>query len=107
MSTGGFVPYHMRPNKAVDRQLFVELLAKVNRFRPIRSYTYIGFGGSFLEDFKLIHTSFGSRKMISIEEDLNVLNRQKFNVPLRCITRRHQTSGDFVASYSVKGSAVI
>ena len=105
--SGGFIPYHLRPNKAVDRQLFVELLAKVNRFKPIGQYTYIGFGGSFLEDFKLIHTYFGNKKMISIEEDLNVLKRQKFNLPLRCITRRHEKSGDFIASYPIRGSAMI
>jgi hypothetical protein len=105
--SGGFIPYHLRPNKAVDRQLFVELLSKVNRFKPIRQYTYVGFGGSFLEDFKLIHTYFGNNKMISIEESLNVLKRQRFNLPLRCITRRHEKSGDFIASYPVKGPAMI
>lgn len=105
--SGGFLPYHMRPNKAVERQLFVELLSKVNRFKPIRLYTYVGFGGSFLEDFKLIHTYFGNKKMISIEEDSNVLRRQKFNLPLKCIKRLHQKSGDFIASYSVNGPATI
>ena len=38
---------------------------------------------------------------------MNVLKRQKFNLPLRCITRRHEKSGDFIASYSIKGPAMI
>jgi hypothetical protein len=105
--SGSLVPYHLRPNKAIDRQLFVELLSKVNRFKPVRSYTYVGFGGSFLEDFKLIHSYFGNRKMISIEQNANALKRQKFNLPLKCIKRRHESSGEFIASYSVKGPAVI
>jgi len=105
--SGGFVPYHLRPNKAVDRHLFVELLTKINRYAPISKYTYVGFGGSFLEDFKLVHNTFGNKKMISIEGDPNVMRRQKFNLPLRCIERRNEKSGDFIASYSIEGQAVI
>lgn len=105
--SGGLVPYHQRPNKSVERYLFVELLTKINRYRLIGPYTYVGFGGPFLEDFKLIHNYFGNKKMLSIEMDANVLKRQKFNLPLSCIKCTHQTSADFVASYSVKGNAVI
>jgi hypothetical protein len=105
--SGGLVPYHLRPNKSVDRYLFVELLAKVNRFKPITFYSYVGFGGPFLEDFKLIHNQFGNKKMISIEIDPNVLKRQEFNLPLSCIERLNQSSGDFIASYSIEGNAVI
>ena len=44
-------PYHQRPNKTVDRYLFVELLSKINRYRHIGDYSYIGLGGPSLEDF--------------------------------------------------------
>jgi len=105
--SGGLVPYHLRPNKAVDRYLFVELLSKVNRVVSIDSYTYVGFGGPFLEDFKLIHSYFGNKKMLSIEGNFNVWKRQTFNLPLTCIECFQQTSGDFIASYSIQGNAII
>lgn len=105
--SGGLVPYHLRPNKAVERYLFVELLTKINRSKPIGAYTYVGFGGAFLEDFKLIHRHFGNKKMLSIEIDPNVIKRQRFNLPLSCIKCTHQSSGQFIGSYSIKGNAAI
>lgn len=107
--SGGSVPYHLRQNKAIERNLFVELLSKVNRFKPISDYTYIGFGGPFLEDFKLMHSYFGSTKMISLESDLNVYSRQLFNSPLdeECISCRNVSSGNFIDSYSIDGNAII
>ena len=65
--SGGTVPYHLRQNKAIDRSLFIDLLARLNRCRDISDYTYIGFGGPFLEDFKSVHSFTGISKMISIE----------------------------------------
>ncbi|CAG4992276.1 hypothetical protein DYBT9275_00929 [Dyadobacter sp. CECT 9275] len=94
--SGGYVWYHLRPNKAVERQLFIELLAKLNRYLPISDYCYISFGGPYFEDFKLIHTHFANTKMISIEEDPNVFERQKFNLPHACIRTENCTSGQFI-----------
>ena len=54
--SGGFIPYHLRPGKAVDRKLFIESLQLMSRRLQVENYTYIGFGGPFLEDFKQIHS---------------------------------------------------
>lgn len=94
--SGGYVWYHLRPNKAVERQLFVELLGKLNRYVPISEYCYVSFGGAYLEDFKLVHSQFANTKMISIEEDANVFERQKFNLPHACIKMENCTSGEFI-----------
>ncbi|WP_407928292.1 O-methyltransferase, partial [Collimonas silvisoli] len=56
--SGAYVPYHLRQNKAVDRQLFVDLLTKLNRYKAIGDYSYVSFGGPYLEDFKLVHSHF-------------------------------------------------
>jgi len=94
-----FVPYHLRQNKAIDRNLFVELLLHINRYFPIKRYEYIGFGGAFLEDFKIMHAYTGIKKMISLEIDEDVLPRQKFNRPVSCISCTHKSSADFITEY--------
>ena len=105
--SGGFVAYHQRLNKAVERHLFMEMLSSVNRYKPVSEYTYVGFGGAFLEDFKLIHERFGNQSMISIEGDPLILKRQRFNKPLSCITCLAKTSGDFIVNYDIEESAIV
>lgn len=100
MSGGAYVPYHVRQNKAIDRQLFIDLLARINRFTPIKNYRYISFGGPFFEDFKLVHSQFGIKRMISIEGSEAVYSRQLFNLPLSCIRPCNTLSGDYINSYT-------
>jgi len=83
-----FAPaYHLRTNKAVERLLFLELLHRLDRVfgelqaTSISDYTYVGLGGPYLEDFNLIHSTFGNRKMISLELQKDVLTRQAINQP--------------------------
>jgi len=83
--SGEGVAYHLRQNKHVDRQLFVELLSHINRSYTIRKALYVSFGGVYFEDFKLIHNVFGTEKLLSIEQEHWVMNRQKHNKPLGCI----------------------
>lgn len=94
--SGGYVPYHLRTNKAVERQLFLETMKKINDFFPMKHYTYVGFGGNFLEDYKLFGSTFDFREMISIENDASVYKRQLFNTPSRTIQCTLQESKDFI-----------
>jgi hypothetical protein len=57
MSTGGSIPYHLRQNKAIDRNLFTDLLSRIGRYKNISDYTYYGFGGPYMEDFKVLSRS--------------------------------------------------
>jgi hypothetical protein len=97
--SGADVAYRLRPNKTVDRELFMELLAYIDRFTPIRNHLYIGFGGPSLEDFRLIHSRLGILGLISLESDETVYNRQQFNKPFSCVKLRHLDSGSFVTNY--------
>ena len=94
--SGAYVPYHLRTNKAVERQLFLEVLKKINDFYQLNKYEYVGFGGNFLEDYKLLGTLFDFREMISIERDQSVYKRQLFNLPSKKITCTRQESYDFI-----------
>lgn len=104
--SGALVPYHQRQNKAVDRHLFIDLLALVNRYKPISGYTYISFGGAFLEDFKLLHSQFGNVQLISLENDPVAWGRQQFNQPISCIQCVRQDSSTFITNYSISGNAI-
>ncbi|RKZ46559.1 MAG: hypothetical protein DRR08_33230 [Candidatus Parabeggiatoa sp. nov. 2] len=107
--SGSEVPYQIRPNKTVDRQIFIDLLSRINTFRDIRQYTYVGFGGPTLEDFKLMHSHFGNERMISLEEDETTYHRQKFNNPLSCIKLLNISSYHFIVGYAdyLKGKPAI
>lgn len=105
--SGASIPYHLRQNKAIDRYAFIDLLLKINKIHDISEYTYIGFGGHSLEDFKYIHTQFGVCNMVSIEENEYVFKRQKFNRPISCIVCNQQSSNDFANSFRRKDKTII
>jgi hypothetical protein len=81
--SAGSIPYHLRPNKAVDRLLFLELCSKLALALKIESegYSYVGFGGPQMEDFRLLHERFPQMSMLCIECEENLIPRQKFNCP--------------------------
>lgn len=84
--------YHLRLNKSVDRLLFIDIIKAFNVCFEINGYRYIGFGGPYLEDFKLLSNMFPAIKMISIESDDETFKRQKFHV---CSTNLELTPGSF------------
>lgn len=97
--SGSEVPYHLRPNKFVERQLFFEALKLVDRWQPIEAYCYISMGGRFLEDFRQIHSAFNIKKLISIEADQHICSRQEFNRPIGSLRCLHMTSGDLITNF--------
>jgi hypothetical protein len=72
MSNGSSVPYRLRPNKAVDRELFLALLVRLAATMKIENHQYVGLGGPFLEDFRLIHARLGINDMVCIESEENM-----------------------------------
>ena len=90
------VNYALRPHKFVDRRVFIEVLERFSNFSQIEDYVYIGLGSFAMEDHKLINASFGTRTLISLETNSQVLARQRFNVPLACIKPTQYSTGDFL-----------
>jgi hypothetical protein len=105
--SGGSLAYHLRPNKAVDRALFVEILTKADGHLELGKYEYIGMGGPFLEDFRIVHSAVGIKHMVSFEGDEDVFRRQQFNRPLSCIRCLNLQSGSFVAAHPFARPTVI
>lgn len=109
MSSGTSIAYHLRPNKAVERGLFIQLLRKINKYFNISDYRYIGFGGPFMEDFKVLHQELRITDMICIEKDTNTRIRQSFNKPLSCINFYDKacTSTDFINEHDFDKQSIV
>jgi hypothetical protein len=98
MSDGASVAYRLRPNKAVDRELFLSLLVRLAAELRIEKYAYIGLGGAFLEEFRLIHARTGISRMTCIERNLEVHKRQKFNRPIATVECVHGSLDEYLDS---------
>ncbi len=106
--SGGNIAYHLRPNKAAERSLFIDLLNRIGRASfNISDYQYVGFGGPFMEDFKAIHAATRISKMVCIERDAVVQARQRFNSPLSCVEFVLRDSSTFIDEFSADVPTVI
>ena len=80
--------YRVRPAKSIQRKMLVEAFGRLDRFAPIRSYRYVGFGSYFFSDFVLVHRALGIDKMVSVEKDVEQQARFEANRPFRTIEMR-------------------
>jgi hypothetical protein len=94
------VPYHLRPNKYVDRQIFIDLLHRLDRVRPLYRSVYVSMGGKFLDDHKAIRFAFDLAGSVSIEKFGRVVPRQNFNKPFEDVDCLESESKDFVSGFS-------
>ena len=67
--------YHLRPNKSIDRNLFIQTLIGLSSFFPISEYQYTGFGSYLFDDFKLLHDTLNIQHIIVAQ-----LSRQKSKI---------------------------
>lgn len=104
--TGG-VPYHLRTNKSIDRQIFFEVLNLLNLPENVQSYKYISLGGPMLEDHHSLHNVLGMVKLESLERDEAVFTRQEFNKNFSCINCNQTSIGEFVFSFERDSGTVV
>ncbi len=107
MSTGSSVPYKLRPNKAVDRELFLSLLTRLSPALALEGHHYIGLGGSFLEDFRLVHSRLGIERMTSVESEQEVHKRQLFNRPTASVECVHSSLEEYLDAHNFDQPAII
>lgn len=107
MSAASSLAYRLRPNKAADRELFLALLSRLAVAMKIESCRYIGMGGPFLEDFRLIHARLGVEDMVCVETEENVHLRQKFNRPFTGIDCVHNSLEEYLDSADIDHPVVI
>jgi len=90
------INYSVRPGKAIERKMLIELMQRLSLFDKIENYQYVGFGSTYFTDFTLIHKNLGVKKMISIEKDIHNQSRFMFNVPFSCIKMEFHDSNDIL-----------
>lgn len=91
--------YQLRPNKYIDRSIFLQNLLCLNKIYPLEKHSYIGFGSYLFADFKLIHETLNITDMISLECDPDVYERAKFNKPYNCIKIVNASSTEFISNF--------
>lgn len=89
--------YHLRPNKGIDRTLFVQTLTGLNRLFPISTYRYTGFGSYLFDDFRALHDTLDITDMVSLEKDCTECERARYNVPYNCIDIKNISSKDYLS----------
>jgi len=89
--------YHLRPNKDIDRNLFMQTLIGLSSQFPISDYHYTGFGSFLFDDFKLLHNTLNISKMVSLEKDPLEFERAKFNLPYSCIELKQIASTEYLS----------
>jgi len=107
MSNGSSLPYRLRQNKSVDRELFLGLLGRLAATLKLEEYQYVGLGGPFLEDFRLIHARLGLKDLVCIEAEENVHKRQLFNRPIDQITCVNSTLEDYLDETDIEKPVII
>ena len=97
--SGAAIPYHLRPHKAVDRRLFVDLLLRYERWRALDKAAYVSMGAYPLEDHKLVHRLLGITRLLTFDGNPAIVARQRFNRPIekaRCV---HKLSSDLIDEF--------
>ena len=77
--------YALRPAKHIQRKMIMDTLQRLDRFRSLRDYRYLGFGSVFFVDFALVHRTLGIRNMVCIEHHESDRPRFLFNRPFSSI----------------------
>lgn len=89
-------PYHLRPNKAIDRLTFVDIL---RAFGPeYAQFTYYSLAGPFLEDLRVMDYFFPDMQLISLESNFQTFKRQEFHKFSSRIILLNTSLGDFLSA---------
>jgi len=81
-------PFQLRPNKFVDRMMFIDLVSKFVGDDGAEAYSYISIGATFLHDHHEVYRRVGVEKLISFGRDEDDIRRQSFNrpaAPMECL----------------------
>lgn len=94
-------PYHLRVNKAVDRLAFFDVIKRVERMSlGLPEYTYYSLGGPYLEDFRTLYEICPEIGMVSIENDNDTYERQKFHLPCGKLKLVYKELSEFIDYYT-------
>jgi hypothetical protein len=81
VASGNDIPYQLRPNKFIDRQIFLDLLMQVCALKGPSNYLYISMGGKHLVDQEAVYRRIGIKNSFSFDNEEWVVQRQQKNTP--------------------------
>jgi hypothetical protein len=98
--------YNLRPNKAVDRSLLVERIHELEDVGLLnaRNCAYYGFGGPFLDDFRILSDHFPKMSFHSLEKTSHTYKRQKFHKFSPKIHLHHRSVEGFLANEDMESA---
>ncbi|MFF3559965.1 O-methyltransferase [Streptomyces sp. NPDC002574] len=79
------IDYQLRPSKAVQRHMIVDVCRRLTAMASLEEYQYVGFGALEFVDFHLMHRALNINVMTSIEADTGSMDRYQFNRPFKTI----------------------
>ena len=95
------VHYEFRPAKQVERRMLLHAFHELrNLGYKISSYEYTGLGSIYFVDFALFHRYLGLTRMTSVEVDMDIRKRVKFNCPYKLINVVHDDISAQIARLS-------
>jgi hypothetical protein len=92
--SGEDIPYQLRPNKFIDRLLFVDLLSRLVIPRGPEKYIYVSMGGRHLVDHYAVYKELGISAQFAFDQNANAVSRQKFNRPTDATICQEMNSAD-------------
>lgn len=84
MSSTRRFDFRLRTNKSIERAIVFDSLKTLQPYLG-QSPIYVGLGSLWFVDFRMAHRQLGIETMISIEGDLQLVSRARFNRPYRSI----------------------
>lgn len=101
------IDYNLRPAKAIERKMLVELFRRLDRVAALRHYRYVGFGSPYFADFALFHRVLDIQSMISIEREIDDRPRFEFNRPFAAVDLRFGESAEVLPSLDWQQRTII
>ena len=80
MSASG-LPYHLRPRKFVDRELFSEFVAQLLSSEDSENYVYISMGGKHLSDHRSLYRRTAIQCLYSFDGNQDIVAHQNYFKP--------------------------
>lgn len=95
------VQFDLRPAKQVERRMLLDAFQRLAQAGfSIRDYAYTGFGSLHFIDFVIFHKLLGIDQMLSVEHDLALEGRVRFNCPYRCVDIMMGSATDVIPTLS-------
>lgn len=93
MSASG-LPYHLRPRKFVDRELFAEFVAQFVAVHDPSKYVYISMGGKHLTDHRSIYKKTSIDCLLSFDGRDDVVSYQNYFKPFERVACENWLSNE-------------